>query len=87
MKKVEKIPNSKRSYISSYDAIIKQFLADETMINAEVSKEGIKPTSLLAGLRERISKNFQTSLRVIQRGDKVYLSKAVDRRDREMGIK
>lgn len=47
------------------------------MAFAEVSKKGVKTASLLAALKGRISKKCKGKLKVVQRQNKVYLSKDV----------
>lgn len=82
LKKVNKVPRSRREFMSAYDAILNQFLKDETMTYALVTKAGVKPSSLLAALRDRISKNYEGELKAIQRGTEVYLMKKFDSKDR-----
>jgi len=79
LKKVEKLPERIRKVgKSKYDDIIEKFLANDEMTFAEVSKKGVKTSSLLVALRGRISKNYKGKLKVVQRQNKVYLSKDIE---------
>lgn len=78
LKKVEELPERvRKAGASKYDDIIDKFLADDEMTFAEVSKKGVKTASLLAALKGRISKEYKGKLKVVQRQNKVYLSKDV----------
>ena len=78
LKKVEKLPERRRKAgRSKYDDIIEKFLGNDEMTFAEVSKKGVKTASLLVALRDRISKKYKGKLKVVQRQNKVYLSKDI----------
>lgn len=79
LKKVEKLPERiRKAGKSKYDDIIEKFLGNDEMTFAEVSKKGAKTASLVAALRGRISKKYKGKLEVVQRQNKVYLSKDVE---------
>ena len=72
----EEVPKAKRlKKGSKYDPAIDDFL-DSSMKSARVDFKGIKPSSVLAGLKNRIDmRKLKDKVDVVLRSKKVYLRK------------